>query len=79
MRARSILFSVIGEFLRFFLFLLNLPSKEDIGLNGLSEIKIPDLYLRQKGRNNGVISFFGLVAVDGADINFEPLDIKWKS
>lgn len=62
----SVLFGLIGKLLWLFGGLLDLSAQDDVGLNGLSKIQVPDLDIRQKGRDYCIISLGGGAAVDGA-------------
>lgn len=78
MAARSIFFGFVGEFLGFFGGLLYFSAEYGIGLYGFSEIQVPNLNFWQKAGNNGVVSFSWFVAVDGAEVHLEPLDVEWE-
>ena len=79
MRSRFILLFLVSKLLNLLLLAFYLSSQSNIRLNSLSQIQIPDLNFRQEGRDNRIVSFFGLVGVDRPQINFQPLDVQRKS
>ena len=75
MTARTIFFCFIGEFFRLFRGFLYLPAEDGIGLNSFSEIQVPNLNLWQEAGDNGIVSFCWFVAIDGSQVDLQPLDI----
>ena len=75
MTPRTVFFCLIGEFFRFFRGLLYLSAEDGIGLYGFSEIQVPNLNLRQEAGDNGIVSFCWFVAIDGSQVDLQPLDI----
>ena len=65
MTASPVLLCLVGELLRLFGGLLDLPAQDDIGLNGLSQIQVPNLNIWQEGGDDGVVALGGSAAVDG--------------
>lgn len=76
MTSRLVLLGFVGKFLWFFIGGLDLTSENDVWLNGFGEIEIPYFDLRKEAGDDGVVSLGGIVAVDGSEIDFEPLDVK---
>lgn len=78
MTSRTIFFLLVGEFFGFLFERFCFSSKKKVGLDGFCEVKVPDLNLWQEGAYNGIISFGRAAAVDGAEGDSEPFDIKGK-
>ena len=76
MASRFVLLCSVGELLRFLLVGDLFPSEDEVGLDSLSQIQVPDLYFRQEAGDDGVVALGRVVAVDGAETDLQPLDVE---
>jgi hypothetical protein len=74
--SRFELFSGVGKLLWFLLVGDLLSSEDEVGLDSFGEIQVPDLNFGEEAGNDGVVALGGVVAVDGAETDLEPLDVE---
>lgn len=64
MTSSFIFLGLVCKFFRLLACLLDLPSQDDIRLNGLGQIQVPYFDFRQEGGYYGIVSFGRIGAID---------------